>query len=96
MHNLEVTILEWVRIFDPKGIFDHLLQFDYDSSEALSYNVCYSKRGIHTYARRGEAMPRGGRECKRVQQSRNWSGEAVPHGIASHVVQYVHSGSIHT
>jgi len=45
-------------------------------------------------------MPRSERECKRVQQSRNWSGEArrgeaVPRGIACHFVQYVHSGSIH-
>jgi len=30
-----------------------------------------------------EAMPRGGRECKRVQQSRNWSSEASHRCAAS-------------
>jgi len=36
------------------------------------------------------------KECNRVEIGQARRGEAVPRGIASHVVQYVHSGSIHT
>jgi len=57
-------------------------------------------KGAFTHTR-GKAMPRLASRWMRVQESATESklvkrGEAVPRHIACHVVQYVHSGSIHT
>jgi len=60
-------------------------------------------KGAFTYTR-GKAIPRGGRECKKVQESRNLSSKEArdkarrchARGIAYQIVQYNHSGTIHT
>jgi len=49
--------------------------------------------------RRLRAVDVSARECKRVKicQARREAGEqAVPRGIACQIVQYVHSGTLHT
>jgi len=54
--------------------------------------------GIHTYtwrARRCRTGDASAIEFNRVEIDQARRGEAVPRGIACHVVQYVHSGSIH-
>jgi len=62
-------------------------------------------KGAFTHTRgeanRGDAARRtrvreSATESKLVRRGESRRGEAVPRGIASHVVQYVHSGSMHT
>jgi len=75
-------------ILDPPSTF-------FSSADAAYHNY-NDLRGIHTYARRGDATDASARDCNRVEIGQARRGEAVPPGIASHVVQYVHSGSIDT
>jgi len=97
--NVELDIKLVNDISCTKGIYNLVLPLEHMQPCLFSHRKI---KGAFTHTR-GEAMTRGRSECKRVQQSRNrvrWGearwGEAVPRGIASHVVQYLHSGSIHT